>query len=329
MNKKENSNLEVGIIGAGAITTTLHLPLLSAMSGITAKYVVDVNKPIDLAKNYKIDSYDTKDLGNLPDCDIILIATPVGVREEYIKEFSKRQIPIFTEKPFAINLKDHQKFLKYSNDIGCNYMKIWYNSSKMFESIISSKMFGDIEKISIKEGGIIGKTNRGSDTYQSDKKLSGGGVILEASCHTLSVLTHIFKKIYVENSKIIWEKELDVEAKIDFKTECESSIIPINYEITYIRAIENGTTIFFKNCYITFDHLNPRSDFIIHNYKNQNSFILKNEMKFANSSQQAYYLVWKNFIEKVRNGEELKGEELTSIKTTELISKIYDESVTV
>ena len=63
--------------------------------------------------------------------------------------------------------------------------------------------------------------------------------------------------------------------------------------------------------------------------KNQNSFILKNEMKFANSSQQAYYLVWKNFIEKVRNGEELKGEELTSIKTTELISKIYDESVTV
>lgn len=47
-------------------------------------------------------------------------------------------------------------------------------------------------------------------------------------------------------------------------------------------------------------------------------------MKFANSSQQAYYLVWKNFIEKVKNGEELNGEELTSIKTTELISKIYD-----
>lgn len=275
MNEKKNSNLEVGIIGAGAITTTLHLPLLSAMSGITPKYVVDVNKPIDLAKNYKIDSYDTKDLGNLPDCDIILIATPVGVREKYIKEFSKRQIPIFTEKPFAINLENHQKFLNYSNDIGCNYMKIWYNSSKLFENIITSKIFGDIEKILIKEGGIIGKTNRGSDTYQSDKKLSGGGVILEASCHTLSVLTHIFNNILVENSKIIWEKDVDVEAKINLKAEHESSSIPINYEITLIRPIENGTTIFFKNSYITFDHLNPRSNFIIHNYKNQNSFILK------------------------------------------------------
>jgi len=316
-------SFEVGIIGAGAITTTLHLPLLSAMDGVNPKYIVDVKNPTDLAKIYKIDSYDTKNLEKLPDCDIVLIATPVGVREEYIKEFSKRGIPIFTEKPFAINFDDHKKFLNYSNSIACNYMKVWYNSSKLFEEIISSNIFKNIKKISIKEGGIVGKTNRGSDTYQSNKKLSGGGVILEASCHTLSVLANIFKNISVTDSKIIWEKELDVEAKVSFKVEDESSF-PIEYMITLIQPIENGTTVYYDNCYITFDHSNPNSDFEIHNYKNQKTFMIKNEFEFASSAQQAYYLVWKNFIEKIKNEEKLDVEKLTSIKTTEIISKIYE-----
>ncbi len=324
-NFNENSDLEVGIIGAGAITTTLHLPLLSAMNNIKPKYIVDVNNPVDLAKIYKINSFDASDLKKLPDCDIVLIATPVGVREKYIKEFSERKIPIFTEKPFAVNYEQHKKFLNYSNTIACNYMKVWYNSSKLFENIISSNSFGQLKKMSIKEGGIVGKTNRGSDTYQSDKKLSGGGVIMESSCHTLSVLSNIFKDISVQKSEIVWEKELDVEAKVNFEVKKESNI-PIEYIITMIQPVTTGTILYYDECYITFDHSNPNPVFKIHNYKNTKTFEIKNESMFANSSQQAYYLVWKNFIDKIRTKEKIDVEELTSIKTSELISKIYELS---
>ena len=101
-----SNKLEVGIIGAGSITTTLHLPLLASMENIKLKYIADINEPEDLAKIYKINSYNVENLKKLPDCDIILIATPVGVRSDYIKEFSSRNIPIFTEKPFAINLDE-------------------------------------------------------------------------------------------------------------------------------------------------------------------------------------------------------------------------------
>ena len=55
-----------------------------------------------------------------------------------------------------------------------------------------------------------------------------------------------------------------------------------------IKPIENGTTMFFKNCYITFDHQNPKSDFIIHNYKNQNitkeNFYLKLVSNFKDNN---------------------------------------------
>jgi len=323
-NTKQKKVLEVGIIGAGAITTTLHLPLLTAIPDIKPKYIADIKNPSELARIYKIASFDVKNVKELPDCDIVLIATPVGVREEYIKEFSNRKIPIFTEKPFATNFDEHTKFLNYSNSIACNYMKIWYNSSKNFKKIISSNTFGKLKKISIKEGGIIGKTNRGSDTYQSDKKLSGGGVIMESACHTLSVLVDIFENISVKKSEIVWEKELDVQAKVEFLVKKDLDDITMEYLITLIQPIETLTTLFYENCFITFDHSNPDPEFKIHNYDNTKTFEIKNEEKFASSSQQAYFLTWRNFIDQIKNDVELNSQKLTSLKTTELISKIYE-----
>ena len=174
LHDSNNKQFEVGIIGAGAITTTLHLPLLSAMKNTKPKFIADLFEPKELGKLYKINSYKIDNLTNLPNCDIILIATPVGVRNEYINEFSKRGIPIFTEKPFALDIDTHEQFLSNSKFLGCNYMKIWYNTSKMFEKIITNNTFGEIKKIIVNEGGIVGKTNRGPETYQSNKKLSGG-----------------------------------------------------------------------------------------------------------------------------------------------------------
>jgi len=318
-----SNKFEIGIIGAGSITTTLHLPLLASMENIKIKYIADINEPKDLAKVYKINSYNVNNLKKLPDCDIVLIATPVGVRSEYIKEFSSRNIPIFTEKPFAINLDEHKKNLSYSNPMTVNYMKRWYNSSKSFSEIIKNKAFGNLQKIIIKEGGIVGKTNRSSDTYQSDKKLSGGGVIMESACHTLNVLSDIFPEIDVLDSKITWEKELDVQAKVNFIIKGDKNI-PIEYMTSLIEPIETGCTLYYEKCYITFNHSIPNSDFAINNYDNEKILKIKNESKYATTSQQAYYLVWKDFIDKISNNEKIDTEKLTSIKTTELISKIYE-----
>ena len=318
-----SNKFEIGIIGAGSITTTLHLPLLESMENIKIKYIADINEPKDLAKVYKINSYNVNNLKKLPDCDIVLIATPVGVRSEYIKEFSSRNIPIFTEKPFAINLDEHKKNLSYSNPMTANYMKIWYNSSKLFNEIIKNKAFGKVQKIVIKEGGIIGKTNRGSDTYQSNKKLSGGGVIMESACHTLSVLSDIFPEIDVINSKIIWEKELDVQAEVNFIVKGDENI-PIEYMTSLIEPIVTECILYYDNCFITFNHSIPNSDFTINNYDDQKILNIKNESKYATSSQQAYYLVWKEFIDKIENNEKIDSKKSTSIKTTELISKIYE-----
>lgn len=42
--------IEVGIIGAGAISSVLHLPLLSCIENVKINYIADIQDPEDLAK---------------------------------------------------------------------------------------------------------------------------------------------------------------------------------------------------------------------------------------------------------------------------------------
>jgi predicted dehydrogenase len=319
------TKMEVGVIGAGAISTTLHLPLLSCMGNVSIKYIADVKDPKELANVYKIKSIKIDDVSSLPDCDLVVLATPVGVREKYVEEFSKRNVPIFSEKPFAINLDMHKKFLELSDKITCNYAKIYYNSTIQIKDIISSGIFGNLKKISISEGGIVGKTNRGKDTYQSDVNLSGGGIIMEASCHTLSQLASIFDDISVRDSNIVWENDYDVEANVNFDV-FEKNSINVDYTITLIQPVEVGTTLFFDNCKLNYNHAIPDSELIITDYNTDKQFSINKETRYATTANQAYYLKWKSFLDKITSGVSIDTKSETSLKTTELITDIYQKA---
>ena len=240
------SKIGIGVIGAGGISSAVHLPLLSCIDDISIKYIADVRDPQDLAKIYKTESIIIKDIHSLPDCDIALLAIPVGVREEYIHEFSKRKIPIFAEKPFAIDFETHKRFLQLSNKITCNYMRVFYNSTRQIADIIYSNTFGNLRKVSISEGGIGSGTNRGKNSYQSNPALSGGGMLMETGCHTLSQLSYLFKEISVKNANVVWEDDFDVDTKATFEIPGKNPI-EIHYQLSMLRPMENHATFFFDS----------------------------------------------------------------------------------
>lgn len=204
-------------------------------------------------------------------------------------------------------------------------MKIYYNSTRQIKDIISSGVFGNLRKVSIKEGGIIGKTNRGKDTYQSNPNLSGGGILMETACHTISQLTYIFNNISVRSSNVIWDDDFDVEANVMFDVS-DKNQFNIDYDITMIKPVEIGSTFFFDHSKISFDHTIPNSELFIYNYNSDRCFTLNKETRYATTTTQAYYLKWKSFLDKVSNGDIHDTEFDTSLKTTELITDIYKKS---
>ena len=312
--------MEIGVIGAGGISANVHLPLLSCITNVRIKFIADIFEPKELAKVYDTQSIKINDVTNLPDCDAVLLAIPVGTREKYIHEFSKRGTPIFAEKPFAIDLETHKNFLKSSKKISCNYMRVYYNSTRTIRDIIDSKAFGTLKKVIITEGGIIGKTRREGNSYQGDPKLSGGGILMELGCHTLSQLAFIFDNISVRKSKVIWQDGFDIDAQVIFDLPDYNS--SIDYHITMIKSVEPLAQFCFEHAVVSFNHLLPDSIFNVTNYKNEKQFTINQNDRFANTFGQAYYLKWKSFLDNLSGGKTINTEIETSLETTKMISDI-------
>ncbi len=318
------SKIKIGIIGAGGISSAVHLPLLSCMEDVKIEFLADTRNPTTLAESYDTMPIHIDDVSSLPECDLALLAIPVGVKEDYVKEFSKRGCYIFTEKPFALNLETHQSFLNLTDKITCNYMRIYYNTTRQIKNILSSNLFGPIKEIAITEGGIIGKTGRGKNSYQSDPKLSGGGFLAESACHTFSQLDFLFDDITLNDANVIWEDDFDIESNIIFNVNYKNPF-RINYTGTMIKHVEPLTTIFFENNKLQFNHLEPDATFTLSSLDNNSELIINQQNYFASNFAQAYYLKWKDFLSKISKSEKLDTNKETSILTTKLINDIVEK----
>lgn len=314
--------MNVGIIGAGNISSSVHLPLLSCMDDVNLKFIADRKNPKTLAKLYNTKPIELTEQSSFPDCDIILITLPVGVRNNYLQKFAQSNTYIFSEKPFSIDLKTHEDLLQLSNKFTCNYERIFYNTTRNIKNIISSKIFGKIQKISIEEGNIFGKTGITKNSYRNNPKISGG-FLHESASHTFNQLSFYFENITVNSAEILWQDNFDLESNVILDVRDKNNF-SIDYKGTQIKYVEPKTNIFFEQIKIEFNHLIPDSTFLISSLKSDEKFILKQENCFASTVPQAFYLKWNDFINKISSSSVLNSEFETSLSTTKIISDIYE-----
>ena len=314
--------MKIGVIGSGRFCSSVHLPLLSCIPDVSIEFIADRKNPETLAKTYNTKSIQLEKISSLPDCDIILLVIPVGAKTEYLYELAKLDCFIFSEKPFAINLETHENLLALSDKFTCNYVRNFYNTTRNIKNIISSGVFGKIQKISIIEGGIHGKTGINKNSYRNDPKLSGG-FLNESASHTFSQLDFLFDNISVSESDILWEDDFDLEYNVTFDVR-DDNLFKIDYMGTQIKRIQPNTTVFFEQTKIQFNHLIPDSIFTISPLHSDDKFILQQENSFASTFPQAYYLKWKDFLNKVSSSKlDVKYE--TSLITTKIISDIIQK----
>lgn len=320
---------EIGIIGAGNIASMLHLPLLSSMDIVSIKYVADIRQPRKLASYYKTEGIEIRDdLALLPDCDVVLLATPVGVRERYIREFSKRGTAIFSEKPFALDLESHNRFLRLAQKVTCNYLTTYYSAVRQLKEIVSSGMFGQVKGAYISEGGIQGATGIEKENYRTKVELSGGGVLMETACHTLSQLTFILQgyNVSVRDSEVISQGDLDVHAAANLQVAGDKGF-KVKFDIGSAKPLRNVCLFAFDNTIIQFDHTNPKSTLRLMPVGNTKSVSLEitPSAAWARSIYQGTYLKWKMFLDALLRKDRIDTKSETSLDTTRIIAEIYEK----
>ncbi|MCB1022651.1 MAG: Gfo/Idh/MocA family oxidoreductase, partial [Acidobacteria bacterium] len=100
--------IRIGIVGAGDIVRAVHLPVLLAMPQAQVEWLcdVDTNRAKTMSKAYGPRAVEApRDPGDLPEADVVLLATPYGVRRPYYEALRARGTAIYVEKPFACSSK--------------------------------------------------------------------------------------------------------------------------------------------------------------------------------------------------------------------------------
>jgi predicted dehydrogenase len=329
--KNASEAYTIGIIGAGWISTAYHLPILHNTEGVHVSYVADID--YDQARNasrgYDAEPIEISDsLKRLPDCDVVVLAIPLGAREQYVAEFADRGTAIFSEKPFAVDEQMHRQFLDTAELIGCNYMRTHYNATVQLRRALEAGLFGVPDRIELIEEGKTGATGFGKTHFQTSSEQSGGGILLERGCHSLSQVLTLFPEydISVTDADITYYKQLDAEVSARLEMSNGDTLVEVEYLISRLRPIGSTLRVDCGSNALVTDPFDPSDQLRIEPLSGAGPTLTFDiEKTAATTTHQAMWLRWREFLSALGN-DNLDSETETMPEVTRLIDDIYEEA---
>jgi len=205
--------MKIGIIGCGLIGWKRALSIKS--NQIYSVCDIDISKAQKLAKTINCNFTDNyNDITNNDDIDAVIVSTPNYLMKEIVVKALKNNKHVLSEKPLGKNSKESQKMQSVAN----KNKKVLYTgfNHRFHPSIIKAKkliddnLIGDILHIHghYGHGGREGMEKE----WRMDKKLSGGGELLDQGVHLvdLAILFKGFpKKVFGANAKLAWDSSVE------------------------------------------------------------------------------------------------------------------------
>jgi len=322
----------VGIVGAGVITQNTHLPVLLSTPNVAISWLTDsdANKAKLLAGAYRVPYIELPSMPReLPECDVVLLAIPLGPRRPYYEQLAARGTAVFAEKPFAINSQDHRKFqsLFASYKIGCGYMRRMYSTSRLFRQIVKDAWFGPLRRIHIREGGRTTKTGVDS-SYQDLSITEGGGILINLGCHALDLAFFISgaKGFAVNKSEVVFDDNTDRKAQgevtlLNLHGHANQGC-QLEFCVSWLDRQPNTVELEFDNLVLA-SSIAPGGGIDIRrsNQVYSSARLESVENDGAKTTNQAFYLEWQEFFQ----GLEQRHPSVMSATTSELTAKLIDE----
>lgn len=226
-----HKQLKVGIVGLGHQAINDHIPAVISSHDVDLVGVAECDeKRLEDFKNSNIsipafNSVD--DLIKNVVMDIIIITVPHYLHYEITKKALDKGINVLKEKPFAISLKQAVELRELSDN---NKAHIFITAQRRFNPIYSTFLqlidkIGDPFYIDSKYTIFTDEPHLG---WRADKKMSGGGCVIDMGYHMVDLLMWYFglpDKVFAEMSCEAKENiEYDAEdtARIVFKYERKS-----------------------------------------------------------------------------------------------------------
>jgi len=189
--------VRIALIGCGAISQSLHLPVLAGHEGVRLIALVDraVDRAERLAKGYGV-SMAVADASQLSSADIdaAIVATPPFHHAPCAIDLMRRGIHVLVEKPMALNAHDAAQMVQVAEEtqrcLAVGYFRRLYPSLRLMKSLLDRGYLGAVRRFHAEGGGRY--TWAAATLANMRRDLAGGGALIDFGSHILDALFYLF-----------------------------------------------------------------------------------------------------------------------------------------
>ena len=313
----------VGIIGAGVVTSGSHLPVLVNMPGVQVDWLCDRHLPTAkaVARAYGI-PHTFGDVADCPDVDVVLVATPVGSRRAIVPHVLERGWHAFCEKPFAVTLADHNAFVGDARarglQIGVAQVRRYAKPTASARTLMRHGFLGPIRRVLAADGFRMRGTGRGNGWHMNDR--AGGGVLAEFGSHLIDQVLYILDATTASVRECRQRVHLDLELASSVVADVSrvgGPAIECGIDVSLLEDLCNGVYIEFDETVL---RVGLAFDGSLTLLSKQGDTLAEFSMSDgADSAVQAFCLEWKDFLDQCQTGRPSAVDASTVTATTALI----------
>ncbi len=245
-----SSTIRIGLIGAGSVTETYHLPALRTLPQVQIAWVADrdAQRARTFACLFSIPDV-VSSLADAPDVDAVLVGIPVDARGAVLPQVCERGWHALCEKPFALTVDEHRSFLalarRHGVRLAVGLQRRHCSTTRLARGLLDARMLGAVQQVLAGEGMQMRRTGRGADWYQASGNGSGGA-LFEAGSHLVDQVINIvgisgFMLDYC-HQVIVDSLELETSARGTF-TLVSGERVPFALVVSRLHDVYNGIVV--------------------------------------------------------------------------------------
>jgi predicted dehydrogenase len=191
------SAFRIAVLGSGAVTNVLYLPALKELQAeneIELVCVADLNRESaePLLREFPSAKFfaDYRPMLEQLRPEGVIVALPHFLHQPASVDALRLGIQVFCEKPMAISSVECDQIEEAVHDTGgifcVNLLRRWFPSVQEIKRMVDARALGALTSFEASEGGPYGWPAMSFSFF--DRKVAGGGVLMDSGVHTLDLL---------------------------------------------------------------------------------------------------------------------------------------------
>lgn len=214
--------IKIGIVGAGIIGETHKEAILKNNEcEITAVCDLSIEKAETLAEGTKARVYtDYMKMQENESLDAVILNLPHFLHKDVSIYFLERGVATLVEKPMAITVEECDAMIEMANktktQFAVGHVQRYFEPYEKVKEIIQTNEIGKLSQIiEIRDVDYVTAIR---PKWFLDKKLAGGGIIMNYGAHTLDKLSYVtgleFENVYASGNNVVSDDNIDVAAQM-------------------------------------------------------------------------------------------------------------------